>query len=66
MKESKDENTKVTAEIVHKLILRGFMVDYAPGEKGSFFRVVVNRETRKGTIDGLIKAIEEIGGGEIV
>lgn len=66
LKESKDENTKVTAEIVHKLILRGFMVDYAPGEKGSFFRVVVNRETRKGTIDGLIKAIEEIGGGEIV
>jgi glutamate decarboxylase len=39
----------------------GFMVDYAPGEKGSFFRVVVNRETTRGTIDGLIKAIEEVG-----
>jgi hypothetical protein len=37
------------------------MVDYAPGDKGSFFRVVVNSQTRKGTIDGLIKAIEVAG-----
>jgi glutamate decarboxylase len=62
LSEKKEENTKVTAEIVQKLILRGFMVDYAPGEKGGFFRVVVNRETRRGTVDGLIKGIEEIGG----
>ena len=41
----------------------GFMVDYAPGEKGSFFRVVVNRETRRETIDKLIKAIEKLGRG---
>ena len=59
----KDANTRVTAEIVQKLIPRGFMVDYAPGERGSFFRVVVNRDTLQGTVDGLIKAIEEVGGG---
>lgn len=58
---TQEENTKVTSEIVQRLIPRGFMVDYAPGEKGAFFRVVVNRETKRGTVDGLIKAIEEIG-----
>lgn len=60
--ESKEENTKLTSEIVGSLIPRGFMVDYAPGEKGSFLRVVVNRETRRETVDGLILAIEEVGG----
>jgi len=59
--ERADDNTRTTSEIVQKLIPRGFMVDYAPGGKGSFFRVVVNRETTQGTIDGLIKAIEEVG-----
>lgn len=62
LKAEKEGNTKVTSDIVQKLIPRGFMVDYAPGEKGSFFRVVVNRDTLKGTIDGLIIAIEEVGG----
>jgi glutamate decarboxylase len=60
--ERADDNTRTTSEIVQKLIPRGFMVDYAPGENGSFFRVVVNRETTQGTIDGLVKAIEEVGG----
>lgn len=54
-----EENTKVTANIVQRLITKGFMVDYAPGELGSFFRVVVNVQTRKGTVDGLMKAILE-------
>jgi glutamate decarboxylase len=57
----KEENTKITSSIVQALIPMGFMVDYAPGEKGSFFRVVVNNQTLKGTVDGLIKAIEEVG-----
>jgi len=61
LREQKDENTKITSEVVQRLIPLGFMVDYAPGEKGSFFRVVVNSQTRRGTIDGLIKAIEEVG-----
>lgn len=53
-----EENTATTSRIAKALIPKGFMVDYAPGEKGSFFRVVVNSQTRKGTIDGLILAIE--------
>jgi len=58
----KGKNSKTTETITKKLIPRGFMVDYAPGEDGKFFRVVVNPLTRKGTLEGLIKAIEEIGG----
>ncbi|KAI9834228.1 MAG: hypothetical protein M1819_003066 [Sarea resinae] len=56
-----EENTQATREIVHQLIPRGFMIDYAPGERGSFFRAVLNTQTRKGTVDGLLKAVEEIG-----
>lgn len=58
---SDEENTRTTSAIAQKLIPMGFMVDYAPGEKGSFFRAAVNRDTRTGTIDGLITAIEEVG-----
>ena len=54
-------NSKGTQDIAAKLISKGFMVDYAPGEHGKFFRVVVNRLTRKETVDGLLKAIEEAG-----
>jgi glutamate decarboxylase len=61
--QEKETNTKTTATIVQDLITRGFMVDYAPGKRGSFFRVVVNSQTQKGTIDGLVKAIEEVGSG---
>ncbi|KAH7395609.1 glutamate decarboxylase-like protein-like protein 1 [Cadophora sp. MPI-SDFR-AT-0126] len=61
LKGDREENTRVTSEIVRRLIPRGFMVDYAPGENGSFFRVVVNRETRKDTIDGLVAAIDDVG-----
>lgn len=57
----KKDNTRTTREVAQKLISSGFMVDYAPGDKGSFFRVVVNVQTRRETIDGLIKAIEEAG-----
>ncbi|KAF8860684.1 glutamate decarboxylase-like protein-like protein 1 [Acephala macrosclerotiorum] len=58
-----EENTRRTSGIVQRLIPMGFMIDYAPGDKGSFFRVVVNRDTRQGTVDGLILAIEEVGKG---
>jgi glutamate decarboxylase len=54
-----DGNSKITADMANRLISRGFMIDYAPGEKGKFFRVVVNGGTRKGTLDGLVKALEE-------
>lgn len=57
-----EANGLVTARIVHALVEKGYMVDYAPGEKGKFFRVVVNRDTRKETVEGLVKAIEEVAG----
>lgn len=37
------------------------MVDFAPGEKGRFFRVVVNSGTEEGTVERLVQAIEEVG-----
>ena len=54
-------NSKATADITARLLREGFMTDYAPGEKGKFFRVVVNRETRHETVDGLLKAIDSAG-----
>ncbi|RYP21902.1 hypothetical protein DL765_001978 [Monosporascus sp. GIB2] len=59
--DDKEENTRRTKEMVAKLVPRGFMVDYAPGEKGSFFRVVVNCQTLKSTVDGLVKALSDVG-----
>lgn len=55
------ENTKRTAQLARKLIDRGFMVDYAAGDRGSFFRVVVNFQTLKTTVEGLVKALESVG-----
>ncbi len=54
---SAEQNTRTTRELSHALLGKGFMVDYAPGERGSFFRVVVNTQTRRETLDGLIIAI---------
>ncbi|CAI4214651.1 unnamed protein product [Parascedosporium putredinis] len=54
-------NTRTTRTVAERLVARGFMIDYAPGEKGSFFRVVVNTQTLSGTVEGLVKAIQEIG-----
>ncbi|KAI9147773.1 glutamate decarboxylase [Paramyrothecium foliicola] len=54
-------NTKRTQSMVQKLIARGFMVDYAPGPKGHFFRIVVNSQTLPGTVEGLVKALLEVG-----
>ena len=38
------------------------MIDFAPGDEGKFFRVVVNGQTQKGTVEGLVKAIEDVAG----
>ncbi|KAA8566707.1 hypothetical protein EYC84_009240 [Monilinia fructicola] len=62
----KETNTRLTQEITHRLLTRGFMVDYASGEQGKFFRVVVNVQTRWETVEGLIKAIGEIGKDVVV
>ncbi|KAK4096752.1 PLP-dependent transferase [Parathielavia hyrcaniae] len=57
----KEENTRRTRVMVERLVARGYMVDYAPGERGSFFRVVVNAVTLRGTVEGLVKALEAVG-----
>lgn len=54
------ENTNRTAQLARALMGRGFMVDYAAGDRGSFFRVVVNFQTLKSTVEGLVKALESV------
>jgi glutamate decarboxylase len=58
--EDVEKNSKATTEIAQRLVSRGFMVDFAPGEQGKFFRVVVNGNVGRGTLDGLVKAIEDV------
>lgn len=55
------KNSRTTERIKDALLPLGFMIDYAPGEGGKFFRVVVNGQTRKGTVDALVAAIELVG-----
>jgi glutamate decarboxylase len=57
------KNTSMTRTVAGQLIPRGFMVDYAPGDQGSFFRVVVNVQTQLKTVNSLFKAILEVGEG---
>jgi glutamate/tyrosine decarboxylase-like PLP-dependent enzyme len=56
-----EHNTRVTEQIAKRLVPRGFMTDYAPGEQGKFLRVVVNGQTRRETLEGLVKAVVESG-----
>ncbi|KAL6233958.1 hypothetical protein BDW75DRAFT_231513 [Aspergillus navahoensis] len=65
-------NSKVTEQITHAIVGRGFMVDYAPpsGDEeavgdGKFFRCVVNVQTVRETVEGLVRAIEEVGPGVV-
>ena len=55
------ENSSITEQIKKALVPNGFMIDYAPGDDGKFFRVVVNGQTWKETLESLIRAIEEVG-----
>ena len=62
LKEDAQENGRVTKTIAQGLVLRGFMIDYAAvDERGPFMRVVVNRGTGTGTVEGLIEAVVELG-----
>ena len=56
-----EHNSRITEEVTRALEPRGFMTDYAPGEDGKFFRVVVNGQTRTETVEGLVKAIDDVG-----
>jgi glutamate decarboxylase len=57
----KEENTRVTEEISRRLVGRGFMVNFSPGERGSFINAAVHFETTKVTVQALVKAVVEIG-----
>ena len=56
-----EANLQVTKGIATGLVRRGFMIDYADGERGAFLRVVVNRGTRLTTVEGLVKAVVDVG-----
>lgn len=62
------QNSKVTEQVTHAIVERGFMVDYAPSSgdpesvgNGEFFRCVVNVSTCRETVEALVRSIEETG-----
>ena len=57
----KRNRSLTTRSIVNGLVQKGWMVDYAPGEQGEFLRVVVNRGCTEGIMEGLVKAIADVG-----
>ncbi|KAI7579125.1 hypothetical protein D0869_02654 [Hortaea werneckii] len=59
----RNRNSQITEEITKALLPKGFMTDYAPGDDGKFFRVVINGQTTKATVEGLVRAIETAGDG---
>lgn len=59
-------NSMVTGRIARALVGTGFMIDFAPPLEGreadgKFFRVVVNVQTAKETVERLVKGVEELG-----
>lgn len=59
-------NSMVTERITKALVARGFMIDFAPAlegreAEGKFFRVVVNVQTIKETVERLLTEIAELG-----
>ena len=50
-----------TKRIAEGLLKRDFLVDFAPGKDGLFFRVVVSLNTRQETVDRLVTTIVELG-----
>ena len=64
LREEGEENGGVTEEVVKGLVPRGFMIDYAGGGdgRGAFLRAVVSRETGRGTVEGLVEAVSDLGG----
>ncbi|RYP23426.1 hypothetical protein DL765_001131 [Monosporascus sp. GIB2] len=60
-----EENSRRTKLLIKLLVTRGFMVDYAPGDQGYMFRVVVNWQTIMDTMDGILLALEELGNEHI-
>ena len=58
---SNAENGRRTSEMARRLVNVGWMVDFAPGERGKFFRVVLNSGTQEKTVERLVQAMERVG-----
>jgi len=62
LKDSGEENGRITKDVAQGLVPKGFMVDYAGvDERGAFLRVVVSRGTGRGTCEGLVEAVTDLG-----
>ncbi|PGG99773.1 glutamate decarboxylase [Blastomyces parvus] len=66
--ERSKRNSKITEDVVHKLVRRGFMIDFAPpvgdhppAGDGKFLRCVLNLQTRKETVHALLDAVLAVG-----
>lgn len=58
---SSAEVTEHTKSICDQLVGQGFMVDFAPGPRGSFLRVVVNGSTTRVTLERLVDTVVTLG-----
>lgn len=58
---SSEATSEETRRVVEELMKRRFLIDYASGINGFFFRVVVSLETRCETVEELIGQILEVG-----
>ena len=59
-------NSKLTEKVTKQLVPRGFMIDFAPAlegqiAQGKFFRVVINIQTPRETVERLVQLIDELG-----
>lgn len=50
-----------TEAMAARLAGRGWMIDYAPGDEGKFFRVVCNINLRDDSLDQFVEAVEAVG-----
>ncbi|KAI9662169.1 MAG: hypothetical protein M1831_002865 [Alyxoria varia] len=58
-----EENTSRTRIVANLLLSQGFLIDFAPGSHGLFFRVVIHPETRRETLERLVSRVIRIGNG---
>lgn len=54
-------NTWTTKAVAKGLVQRGFMVDYAPGERGMFLRAVVHLSVGRQTVEKLVNDVVRVG-----
>jgi glutamate decarboxylase len=57
----KERMSRRTEDVASGLVGKGWMIDYAPGEMGKFFRVVVNAGTEEESLRRLVECIEDVG-----